>query len=80
MYCEFFTDQKKRTCIVNTFKGLLSDPGVWRASSEGLDFSRLDALVTSKLEKPFTEEEVHSVLLNLNRDKAPRPDGFTSAF
>ena len=69
-----------RTSIANAFKGLLFDPGVWRASPEGLDFSRLDALAASKLEKPFTEEEVHSVLLNLNGDKAPGPNGFTIAF
>ena len=47
-----------RTGIMNTFKGLLSGSSVWRASPEGLDFSRLDALVASKLEEPFTEEEV----------------------
>ena len=65
---------------MNAFKGLLFDPGVRRASPEGLDFSRLDDLAASKLEEPFTEEEVHSVLLNLNGDKAPRLDGFTTAF
>ena len=73
-----------RIGIVNAFKGLMfkglmSDPGVSRASLEGLDFSKLDALAASKLEEPFTEEEVHSVLLNLNGDKAPGPNGFTVA-
>ena len=53
---------------------------MWRASPEGLDFSRLDALAASKLEEPSTEEEVHSALLNLNGDKAPGPDGFTTTF
>ena len=65
---------------MNAFKRLLSDPGVWRASPKGLDFSKLDALAASKLEEPFTKEEVHSALLNLNGDKAPRSDGFTVAF
>ena len=69
-----------RTGIVNAFKGLLSDLGVWRASLEGLDFSRLDDLAASKLEEPFTEEEVLAALLNLKGDKALRPDGFTVAF
>ena len=68
-----------RTGIVNAFKGL-SDSGVWRTSPEGLDFSRLDVLATSKLEKSFTAEEVHYALLDLNGDKASGPDGFTVAF
>ena len=29
---------------------------------------------------PFSEEEIHSALLELNGDKAPRLDGFTVAF
>ena len=69
-----------RTGIVNAFKGLLSDPGIWRASPKGLDFSRLDDLAASMLEEPFTEEKVHVALLNLKGDKAPGPDGFTVAF
>ena len=32
------------------------------------------------LEVPFTEEEIHSALLDMNVDKAPGPDGFTVAF
>ena len=32
------------------------------------------------LELPFTEEEVHSALMDMNGDKAPGPDGFTGAF
>ena len=59
-----------RTCIVNSLKGLLYDPGVWRVSPKGLNFSKLDVLSTSKLEEPFTEEEIHFALLDLNEDKA----------
>ena len=73
-------EREVRTGIMNAFKGLLSDPGVWRASPEGLDFSRLDDLAASKLEEPFTEEEVHAALLNLKGDKGPGPNGFTAAF
>ena len=73
-------DGEVRTSIVNAFKDLLFNPGTWRASPEGLDFSRLEVSAASKLEEPFTEEEVHAALLNLNGDKAPGPDGFTVAF
>ena len=73
-------DGEVRTGIVNAFKTLLSDPGSWRASPEGLDFSRLEVSAASKLEEPFTEAEIHAALLNLNGDKAPSPDGFTAAF
>ena len=69
-----------RSGIVNAFKGLLSDPGIWRASPEGLDFSWLDDSAASKLEEPFTEEEVDATLLNLKGDKAPGPYGFIVAF
>ena len=64
-------DGEVRTGIVNAFKVLLSDPGSWRASPEGLDFSRLEVSAASKLEEPFTEAEIHAALLNLNGDKAP---------
>ena len=65
---------------MNAFKVLLSDLGSWRASLEGLEFSRLEVSSASKLEEPFTEAEIHAALLNLNGDKAPGPDGFTAAF
>ena len=73
-------DGEVRTGIVNAFQDLLSDPGFWRASPEGLDFSRIEASAASKLEEPFTENEIHAASLTLNGDKAPGPDGFTAAF
>ena len=65
---------------MKAFKELLGDPGGWRASPEGLNFSRLNDLEASSLEVPFTEEEVHVALADMNGDKAPGPDGFTVAF
>ena len=69
-----------KTGIVNAFKELLSDPGAWRASPEGLKFSRLNDMEALRLEVPFMEEEVHVALADLNGNKAPRPDDFTAAF
>ena len=73
-------EEEARIGIVNAFKELLSDPGVWRASLEGLNFSKLEELEAARLELPFSKEEVHIALFDLNGDKAPRPDGFTTNF
>ena len=69
-----------KTGIVNAFKELLGDLGTWRASPEGLNFSKLNDMEALRLEVPFTEEEVHVALADPNGDKAPEPDGFTAAF
>ena len=65
---------------MNAFKELFSDPGVWRVSLEGLNFSKLEELEAARLELPFSDEEVHTALFDLNGDKAPRSDGFTTVF
>ena len=66
--------------IVRAVKDLFEDHGGWRASPEGLNFSRLNAMEAVSLEVPFTEEEVHGALVELNGDKVPGPNGFTVAF
>ena len=40
------------------------------ASPEGLNFSRLNDMEALRLEVPFTEDEVHVALADLNGDKA----------
>ena len=65
---------------MNAYKIMLTDPRGWRANLEGLLFSRLGDREALSLEVSFTEEEVFLALLDLNGDKAPRPDGFTVAF
>ena len=32
------------------------------------------------MERPFTEDEIHAALMEMNEDKAPGPDGFTLPF
>ena len=66
--------------IVGAFKSLLTDTGEWRANIDGLTFQSINEDEASKLENPFTMEEVFTALSNLNAVKAPGPDGFTMAF
>ena len=73
-------DSRIRQGIVEAFENLLSEPGDWRASLMNLSFSRIIEVETASLEEPFTEEEVKAALTELNGDKAPDPDGFTTAF
>ena len=73
-------DQEVREGIVNAFQHLLSEEPGWRADIEGLHLNRLNSYETEVLELLFTEEEIHSILMEMNGDKAPGPDGFTVAF
>ena len=57
--------------IVRAFKSLLMDTGKWRANIDGLTFQSINEDEASKLENPFTMEEVFTALSNLNGDKAP---------
>ena len=66
--------------IVSAFKTLLIDPGDWRASIDDLSFSRINDEEAARLEMPSLEEEVHSILCEMNGDKALGLDGFTTAF
>ena len=73
-------DANLKLGIVGAFKSLLTDTGKWRANIDGLTFQSINEDEASKMENPFTVEEVFTALSNLNGDKAPGPDGFTMAF
>ena len=66
--------------IVGAFKSLLTNTGEWRANIDGPTFQSINEDEASKIENPFTIEEVFTTLSNLNGDKAPVPNGFTMAF
>ena len=66
--------------MVGAFKDLLIDPGGWHPSMEGLDFNRIGDEEAARLEEVFSEDEVFLALSDLNRDKAPGPDGFPLSF
>ncbi|RVW16109.1 Transposon TX1 uncharacterized 149 kDa protein [Vitis vinifera] len=46
---------------------------------EGLDWSPISEESALRLESPFTEEEISKAIFQLDRNKAPGPDGFTIA-
>ncbi|KAJ9678120.1 hypothetical protein PVL29_022881 [Vitis rotundifolia] len=65
--------------ILRYFEKLYASPSgeSWRV--EGLDWSPISRESASRLESPFTEEEIYKAIFQMDRDKAPRPDGFTIA-
>ena len=65
--------------ILRYFEELYASPSEesWRV--EGLDWSPISGESASRLESPFTQEEISKAIFQLDRDKAPRPDGFTIA-
>ncbi|RVW56151.1 hypothetical protein CK203_080774 [Vitis vinifera] len=65
--------------ILHYFEKLYSDHigDPWRV--EGLDWSPISEESASRLDSPFTEEEIHKAISQLDRDKAPGPDVFTIA-
>ncbi|KAJ9671525.1 hypothetical protein PVL29_025297 [Vitis rotundifolia] len=77
---EVVEEQEVREGIVNAFQHQLSEEPGWRADIEGLHLQCLNHNEAEALELPFTEEEIHSALMEMNGDKALGPDGFTMAF
>ncbi|RVX23461.1 Transposon TX1 uncharacterized 149 kDa protein [Vitis vinifera] len=63
--------------ILLYFKKLYSSPPgeSWRV--EGIDWSPISEESASRLDSPFSEEEIFNAIFQLDRDKAPTPDGFT---
>ena len=47
---------------------------------EGLEFDQIKGLERDWLERRFEKEEILCVVKELERDKAPGPDGFSMAF
>lgn len=66
--------------VGRNFQELLTDPGDWKPSIEGLNFERLEEREVERLEQPFSEEEVFEALKGCCGEKAPGPDGFSMAF
>ena len=66
--------------IVDTFKGLLSEPGGWSLAFPNIPMEVLVVEDAGRLEDRFSEEEVFVAILGLNGEKASGPDGFPISF
>ncbi|RVW27006.1 putative ribonuclease H protein [Vitis vinifera] len=73
-------EQEVREGIVQNFQQLLTEEPSWRADIEGLHLPCLNSCEAEGLEVPFTVEEIHSALMDMNGDKAPGPDGLNTTF
>ena len=65
--------------ILLYFEKLYSSPTgeSWRV--EGLDWSPISEESASRLDSPFTKEEIYKAIFQLDRDKVSGSDGFTIA-
>ena len=69
-----------REGVANAYKYLLIENSDWKADIERLQLEQISQQEAENLEHPFSEDEIHSALMEMNGDKAPGPDGFTMAF
>ena len=77
----WLTDEKDvREGVVNAFQHLLTENSDWKADIEMLQLEQISQQEAENLEHPFSEDEIHSALMEMNGDKASGPDGFTMAF
>ncbi|RVW74241.1 hypothetical protein CK203_051030 [Vitis vinifera] len=60
-------------------RGYQKDLG-WKADIEGIQLDQISQQEAESLEIPFSENEIHSALMEMSGDKAPGPDDFTMAF
>ncbi|RVW63729.1 Retrovirus-related Pol polyprotein from transposon TNT 1-94 [Vitis vinifera] len=65
--------------IVNFFGNLYSKPEGDSWKIEGIDWAPISGESAVWLDRPFSEEEVRMAVFQLNKEKAPGPDGFTIA-
>ena len=63
--------------ILLYFEKLYASPIGESWSVEGLDWSPISEESAISLVAPFTEEEISKAIFQMDRDKAPGPDGFT---
>ena len=65
--------------ILRFYQKLYTEDTNCRPMLDGLDFLSISAEEATWLERLFEEEEIFNVVLLMNGDKSPRPDGFPMA-
>ncbi|RVX13392.1 Transposon TX1 uncharacterized 149 kDa protein [Vitis vinifera] len=65
--------------IVNFFRNLYSKPEGDSWKIEGIDWAPISEESVVWLDRQFSEKEVRKAVFQLNKEKAPGPDGFTIA-
>jgi hypothetical protein len=66
--------------IVKFYQKLFEERCQWRLRMDGLVFDQILDHEVDWLEREFEEEEVRKVVMAMEGDKAPGPDGFSIAF
>ena len=66
--------------IVGFYEKLYKEPEQWRPRVDGLWLPSLNMEEADRLVRPFGEEKVSEVVMELRGDKAPGTDGFSIAF
>ncbi|GFZ13080.1 GATA transcription factor 15 [Actinidia rufa] len=66
--------------IVGFYEKLYKEPEQWRLKVDGLRLPSLSMEEVDSLVRPFGEEEVSEVVMQMRGDKVPGPDGFSIAF
>ncbi|RVW64056.1 hypothetical protein CK203_051078 [Vitis vinifera] len=62
-------EQEIREGIANAFKNLLSEDTGWKADIGSLQLDQISQQEAVNLERPFTEDEIHVALMEMNGDK-----------
>ena len=73
-------EQEVREGIANAYQQRLSEDLGWKADIERIQLDQISQQEAESLEISFSENEIHSALMEMSGDKAPGPDGFTMAF
>ena len=73
-------DQEVREGVANAYQQLLLESSDWKTDIGRLQLNQISLQEAGMLELSFSEVEVQVALMEMNGDKAPRPDGFTLAF
>lgn len=62
------------------YLNLFKDDHPVRPYLDGLKFDRISSHEKRWIDRPFSEDEVHRLIMGIKGDKAPGPDGFTIKF